>query len=103
MRARTELRRRLRTLFAALIGVGAVGYFGVHGILGDRGVGDWFELSGQIARLEQRTILNQGRIDILERRVRLLREESLDLDLLDERARHVLGLARTDEIIVLGE
>ena len=32
----------------------------------------------------------------------LLHEETLDRDLLDERARAVLGLAHPDEIIVLG-
>ena len=95
--------RRLRTLFATLAGVGAVSYFGIHGILGERDIGDWFELSSQGARLEQRQIRNQGRIDLMEHRVRLLREASLDLELLDERARDVLGLAQPDEIIVLGE
>ena len=95
--------RGLRTVLAGFAGLGLVAYFGVHGVLGERGLGDWFLLSEQIARLEQRYILNQGRIDLLEHRVALLREESLDLDLLDERARHVLGLARRDEILVLGE
>ena len=103
MAVRYGLGRWLRALFAALTGVGAVGYFGVHGILGERGIGDWFELSSQITALEQRQIRNQGRIDLMEHRVRLLRETSLDLDLLDERVRAVLGLARPDEIIVLGE
>ena len=37
----------------------------------------------------------------LEEKVRLLSSDSLDLDMLDERARAVLNLARKDEFIIL--
>jgi cell division protein FtsB len=46
-------------------------------------------------------MLNQARIDSLELAVSLLRVESLDPDMLDERARHILGLAHPDEFIIL--
>ena len=39
--------------------------------------------------------------EALENRVHLLRSGSLDLDLLDERARHVLNVGHDDEIIIL--
>ena len=97
-----HIRRRGRTLFAVLTGVAILGYFGYHGVRGERGVGDWFEASKEITRLERQVTLNEMRIATLEHRVSLLREGSLDRDLLDERARHVLGLAHPDEIIVLG-
>jgi cell division protein FtsB len=38
--------------------------------------------------------------DEKERQVRMLSPDSLDPDLLDERAREALGLARPDEIVI---
>ena len=94
-------RRRARAVLAASIGIAAIGYFGYHALHGQRGIGDWFRLSSEIERLERRATLNRARIDVLERRVALLGEASLDRDLLDERARHVLGLAGAGEFVVL--
>jgi cell division protein FtsB len=39
----------------------------------------------------------------LERRVAALKPEGLDRDMLDERARVVLGLAHADEVVFLNE
>jgi cell division protein FtsB len=50
-------------------------------------------LSTQLAALEAET----ARMEILTRR---LSDDFLDLDLLDERARNVLGFTRPDEIIL---
>jgi cell division protein FtsB len=97
-----KLRQRSRTALATLLGASAIAYFGYHAVQGNRGIEEWFRLSGQLEALEKRQVLNAQRIAILDRRVGLLREETLDRDLLDERARAVLGLARPEEIIVLG-
>ncbi len=97
-----ELRQRSRTALATLLGASAIAYFGYHAVQGDRGIEEWFRLTGQLEALEKRQVLNATRIATLERRVGLLREETLDRDLLDERARAVLGLARPDEVIILG-
>ena len=97
-----DLRRRSRAAFAALLGAVVVGYFAYHAVHGDRGLNDWFLLSRQIAELETKSILNEAQIAILQRRVALLRDASLDPDMLDERVRAVLGFARGDEIVVLG-
>ncbi|MBM3506280.1 MAG: septum formation initiator family protein [Alphaproteobacteria bacterium] len=97
-----ELRQRSRTALATLLGASAIAYFGYHAVQGDRGIEEWFRLCGQLEALQKRQVLNRTRIAALEHRVNLLREEALDRDLLDERARAVLGLARPDEIIILG-
>lgn len=97
-----ELRRRSRTALATLLGAAAIAYFGYHAVNGERGIEEWFRLGGQLEALQKRHDLNATRIAILDNRVNLLREETLDRDLLDERARAVLGLARPDEIIILG-
>lgn len=50
-------------------------------------------LTDELARLELQT----ARMEILTRR---LSDDYLDLDLLDERVRNVLGYARPDEVIL---
>lgn len=50
-------------------------------------------LTEELARLELQT----ARVEILTRR---LSDDYLDLDLLDERVRNVLGYARPDEVIL---
>ncbi|MBO9457440.1 septum formation initiator family protein [Paracoccus sp. R12_1] len=42
----------------------------------------------------------QARVDRLKNLTKRLSNDYLDLDLLDERARHVLGLIRPDEVVI---
>lgn len=78
----------------------AVLYFGVHGLTGERGV-----LSGKSreALLHKRQAelshLLEERQD-LEVRVRYLRSSSLSRDLLEERARAVIGFADPRDYVV---
>lgn len=51
------------------------------------------ELSVQLAQL-------QAQVSVMSNKTRRLSDDYLDLDLLDEQARKVLGLARGDEILV---
>jgi cell division protein FtsB len=100
----TSLRSRRRSWRAAagvLVGLAAIGYFGYHSVAGERGIDDWFEVTRELERLEERHQLNAARIAYWEHQVSLLRDDSLDPDLLDERARHSLGLAHPNEIVVL--
>jgi cell division protein FtsB len=76
-------------------------YFAYHLIHGERG---YFALKG----VEQKRADSRARHAAiiaeraaLETRVRQLRPNSLDLDLLDERARHVLGFVRPEERVVI--
>jgi len=92
---------RAKTAVVLAVGAAALAYFGFHVINGQRGLVAWFEVGQRIEQLENRYILNQTRVESLERSVSLLRVESLDPDMLDERSRHILGLAHPDEIIIL--
>ncbi len=75
-------------------------YLGVQALTGERGL-----LSGHArdAKLQQREVqlagLTEQRRD-LETRVRYLRSESLSRDLLEERARAVLGFADPKDYVV---
>jgi cell division protein FtsB len=75
-------------------------YFGVHALTGDRGL-----LTGQsrdetlAARAKELGALQARRAD-LETRVRLLSSRSLSRDLLEERARALLGYGDTRDYVI---
>lgn len=96
-----ELRRQGRQIIASIFGVAVIGYFAFHAVEGERGLRAYFALNLQteLAR-EERDALRHDRTTI-ERRVNLLKPESLDLDMLDERARTVLNKVHEDDFVIL--
>lgn len=96
------IRRRLRAFLTTLgLYVGAalfIGYFGVNAYTGNHGLRAKLELDQQYAMLSEE--LERLRLDRAEwqRRVALLRSESIDPDMLDERARAVLGYLERREL-----
>lgn len=90
------IRRALPTLFLT----GLVFYFGYHGLSGDQGVLAWAGYQTRIVELEDELALAEAERIALERRAERLREGSLDLDLLDERARDILNFAHPDDFVV---
>ena len=97
----TELRRQGRQIIASIFGVAVIGYFAFHAVEGERGLRAYFALNLQteLAR-EERDALRHDRMT-LERRVGLLKPESLDLDMLDERARKVLNKVHEDDFVII--
>jgi cell division protein FtsB len=96
-----ELQKRLRQAVAPAIGACVFGYFVYHAIQGDRGIMAWLQISQQLA--DSKTTL-AGLIaerEELQHRVTLLSSESLDPDLLDERARIMLNVAKRDDRFVI--
>src|SRR4051812_18165414 len=94
-------RNMISQVLATLLSFGSFAYFGFHLMHGDMG---YFALRG----LDQRLATTQDEYDRvhservkLENHVRLLRPGSLDPDMLDERARVVLGFAKPDEREIL--
>jgi cell division protein FtsB len=96
-----ELKRRGRDVIGPVLGFCTIGYFAYHSVEGDRGLFALLRLSEQIQ--ESRAQLDELAAErkSLERRVSNLRPDHLDPDMLDERARLILNLARPDEIIIL--
>jgi cell division protein FtsB len=84
---------------SALIAV-LIAYFGFHALTGDRGLltsGQRDEtLASRTAELKQ---VRAERMD-LEVRARLLRDSSLSADLLEERARSLLGFADPGDYVI---
>jgi cell division protein FtsB len=76
------------------------GYFGYHLVNGDRGLLAMAHLQREVQIAEQNLAEAETTRKIWERRVSALRNQSLDPDMLDERARVLLNFARKDDIIV---
>ena len=96
-----ETRRRARAALAPFICFVLVVYFGYHAVHGDRGLLVWIQLKNEIKQAET---IHASLIDTrqqFEHRVAFLRPESLDRDLLLERAHLILGLVRDDEVVIL--
>lgn len=92
---------RLRTLLVPLACVLGLAYAIYHGVQGERGLLAWIDRSAAVerARADAAALAEERRR--LERRVSLLRTESLDLDLLEEQARRLLNMGQPDEQILL--
>jgi cell division protein FtsB len=98
-------RRRLRSFLTALaLYVGAallIGYFGVNAYTGNRGLRAKQDLDQQFAELsDELTRLKRERAE-WQRRVTLLKSESIDPDTLDERARVILGYLDPRELTLI--
>ncbi len=98
-------RRRLRTVLTTLgLYVAAallIGYFGVNAYTGNHGIRARQGLDAQLEQLaSERDVLRQER-QRWERRVALLKSQSIDPDMLDERARALLDYVDTREITLM--
>jgi cell division protein FtsB len=84
----------------AIVVVALMGYLSFAALQGEHGLLSLFRIEAQETRLrEELAALQTERVRIANKTERLSIER-LDLDLLDEQARKVLGLGRPDEIII---
>lgn len=90
----------LRSWLPTLGLCGLIFYFGYHAMTGDRGLlEEDARRSALAARSAEYARVNAQRVD-LERRAELLRDGHLSRDLLDERARALLGYADPRDYVV---
>jgi cell division protein FtsB len=75
-------------------------YFAFAAIRGNLGVLERLSIEADVERLEQQRDSLQAEVDVLANKTHRLSDDYLDLDLLDERARAVLGLMRNDELAI---
>lgn len=88
-------------VLATILSFGLFFYFAYHLAHGDRGYFAWKGLQRKMAAAEQKLDEKLAERQAIENRVKLLRPTSLDLDLLDERARTVLGFVRPGERVII--
>ena len=96
-----SLRRRIRRVSVSFLGVSATFYFVFHVFHGDRGLIAWAQLRKQVLEVEIMAKAIVAERQYLENNVRLLHPESLDPDMLDERARLMLNFGHPDELVIL--
>jgi len=91
---------RPRQILAPVIFATLFGYFGYHLVNGDRGLLAMARLEREVQVANQNFAEAETTKKIWERRVSALRNQSLDPDMLDERARALLNFARKDDVII---
>mgnify|MGYP003983618645 FL=1 len=98
-----DMRRSLRRAIAPCLGICALLYFGYHTVQGDRSIIAYLRLNSQLARVNIELAESNEARAILTRRVNLLRPDNLDRDMLDEQARHILGLAHPHDVVIYAQ
>ena len=83
--------------FAALF----IGYFGVNAFTGAHGLRAQADLDKQLATMEGELTRLKAERAAWEKRVALLRSDKIDPDMLDERARALLGYADPRDAVLL--
>lgn len=76
-------------------------YFGYHSVMGERSVLRLMTLERSLAKVTAEYEGSHANRVALEDKVARLRPGSIDPDLLEERARHVLGFVAADEQVIL--
>jgi cell division protein FtsB len=99
------IRPRIRAFLAALslyiLAALFIGYFGLNAYTGNHGLKARQNLDAQIADLARELSATTAERQRWERRVALLKSDSIDPDMLDERARQLLDYSDPREVIVL--
>jgi cell division protein FtsB len=95
-------RRRVRTILNTIalytIAVLLIGYFGINAYTGDHGLRAKQDLDAQITQLTDELAALRAERANWERRVALLQSQSIDADMLDERARALLNYTDPREL-----
>ena len=95
-----EIRRRAWQIIPQVIAACLMIYFSYHAVEGDRGVLAYLQLQKDLeVTSAEAEMAAQNRAD-WEHRVSLLKPDSIDPDMLEERARQVLNYGRDDELVI---
>jgi cell division protein FtsB len=87
------------TVYAGILAA-LIGYLAFAALQGEHGLFSLLRVEAREGRLRDELAALQAERAVLASKTLRLSAGTLDLDLLDERARKVLGLGRADEIII---
>ncbi len=87
------------TLFV-LVASGIGAYFAFSSVQGDYGVFRRIQIEAEVESLKTERDRLTLELEQLRNRTKRLSDDYLDLDLLDEQAREVIGLVRSDEVVL---
>ena len=94
------IRRKLRPVIGPVIGVCLITYFTYHAIRGDHGIFARDALQGEISQAQSTLDTLTTQRTEMEKRAALIDPKQVDLDMLDERARAMLNVAKPDEVVI---
>ncbi|MEM9104698.1 MAG: septum formation initiator family protein [Pseudomonadota bacterium] len=101
MATRQKKIRRTGRLIIPTVAIAFITYFGFHSIHGDRGMNAMQKFDVRKALLQQELAALKTKRKKLQQQVKLLPSNGpVVRDMLDERAREALNLARPDEIVI---
>jgi cell division protein FtsB len=83
-----------------MLGACLAGYFVYHAVQGDRGILAWMQVNQQIKVAQGELNRTDDDREAMEQRVALLSNTSLDLDMLEERARIMLNFSHPDDLVI---
>ena len=89
-------KRTFGSLFCVLV----LFYLGFHTVSGERGVFALLRESRKLEALKTELADVKAQHEALDKKTQKLSDRSLDLDLLDEQARVVLGMAGKNEVVI---
>lgn len=103
MSATTRQRKQsfLRRLVIPTFALSVLAYFGFHALNGELGLVGRARIERQEKALEAELNTLVKERNALTAKVALLRPESLDPDMVDERARQSLNVVQDDELVIL--
>ncbi|MEE9313351.1 MAG: septum formation initiator family protein [Rhizobiaceae bacterium] len=101
MAYRPRRRRSLSRFIAPLAALMILGYFGFHALNGQYGIRAHLAMEAQLVKLEQKLMERSAVRNKLEDRVALLREGSMEKDMVDQFVRGQLNMVREDEIVLM--
>lgn len=93
-------RPALASLLTMVVAFSLGGYFTFAAVQGDFGVFRQVQLAAEIQTLETERDRLQAEVGRMQNLTLRLSDSYLDLDLLDEQARDMLGYLRADEIVI---
>jgi cell division protein FtsB len=100
MQTRQRKQSKVKPLLLPAACLLVLGYFAYHAVEGDYGLFALGKLEDRVASLEGELAAVRAERRRLERHVALMRPESLDRDMIDERAREALNVADAKDIVI---
>jgi cell division protein FtsB len=100
MATRQRKQSKLKPLLLPICCLFILGYFAYHAVEGDYGLFALGKLQDRVSALEQELGAVRAERARMEAHVALMRSESLDKDMIDERAREALNMADAKDIVI---
>ena len=100
MSTRQKKKSKLGRLIVPAAATVFFAYFGYHAVHGEYGLNAKMHLEHRAMELKAKLADLVEEREAMEKRVSLLENATLERDMLDERARAMLNVARPDEIVI---